>query len=65
MLQRLVASEVTGSLPVEIFRTAFGFAIRYGLQVESGLSLDDALAKHADMLRHSLEGAGIYEEADS
>jgi hypothetical protein len=62
MLHLLIAADVKGSIPVELFRTAFGFSVRYGLQVESGLTLDEALDKYADALRHSLECGGLYSE---
>ena len=63
MLHLLIVADVKGSIPVELFRTAFGFSVRYGLQVESGLTLDEALARYAEALRHSLECAGLDTEA--
>jgi hypothetical protein len=62
MLQLIAKTEINDGSTVEIFRTAFGYAVRYGLQVKSTLTLELAMREYTSCIRHALNSAGIFDE---
>ena len=37
MLKQLMKTEIDGAASVELFQTSFGFAVRYGLEVNANM----------------------------
>lgn len=62
MLKLLVSTDVTGVIPVELFETSHGYAVRYGLQVSRRDTLDDAIKLHGEYMIHALGIAGVFED---
>ena len=61
MLELIAKTEISNETPVELFRTNFGYAVRYGLDVQSNLTAELAKQKYQDAIRHALTCAGVYE----
>lgn len=61
MLTLTMTADIEGGIPVELFKTNHGYAVRYGLQVDSNVSLDTALRLFDNAMRHSLSCAGVEE----
>lgn len=53
MFKIIVETKAAG-LDIAVIQTSFGYSIRYGLEVESGLSLGEALKGHTECLAHAL-----------
>ena len=65
MLKTIMKTEVTDALSVEMFRTEFGYAVRYGLEVNSNLPLDLALEKYKNCLGHALGFNGYFDDEEA
>lgn len=46
---------------VAIVQTAFGFSVRYGLEVTKCPNLEFALTRYAACVRHALHSEGLFE----
>lgn len=64
MLELIMKTDFTDAASVEMFRTEFGYAVRYGLQVDSNLSLSDALDEYKDCLGHALGCDGEFDDEE-
>jgi len=62
MLQLIAKTELNDSSTVEMFRTNFGYAVRYGLQVKSNMTPELAKREYAACIRHALTCAGMFDE---
>jgi len=62
MTQLIEKTEINDGTTVEIFRTAFGHAVRYGLHNKSTLTLELARREYAACIRHALTCAGMFDE---
>jgi len=58
-------TDFTDATSVEMFRTHFGYAVRYGLQVESNLTLSEAKAQYDNCISHALGCAGLFDEEEA
>ena len=59
MLKQLMKTEIDGAVSVELFQTSFGYAVRYGLEVNSNLRKQDAFDIYAASVRHAMACAGL------
>jgi len=64
MLKLLMKTEIDGAASVELFQTGFGYAVRYGLEVNSNMSKQDAFDAYAASLQHAMACAGLELEDD-
>ena len=62
MLNLIMKTDVIDGASVEMFRTNFGYAVRYGLQVDSGLTIHEAQAQYDNCIGHALGCAGFFDE---
>jgi hypothetical protein len=65
MLELIMGTKTLGAVDVELFKTrhstigASEYAVRYGLQTFTHMSLPDALNEYETCLRHALNTAGM------
>ena len=59
MLKQLMKTEIDGAASIELFQTSFGFAVRYGLEVNANMSKEDAFDVYASSVCHALACAGL------
>ena len=59
MLKLLMKTEIDGAASVELFQTDFGYAVRYGLEVNANMSKEDAFDVYASSVRHAMACAGL------
>jgi len=50
---------------IEMFITDFGYAVRYGLQVNSNLTLSEAQSKYNNCIIHALGCIGLFDEDEA
>jgi len=50
---------------VEMFITDFGYAVRYGLQVNGNLTFNEATDEYDDCILHALRCAGLSDEEEA
>lgn len=65
MLKLIMKTDVVDGESVEMFRTKFGYAVRYGLQVDSNLTLHEASAQYDNCISHALGCAGLFDEEEA
>lgn len=65
MLKMIMKTDFTDASSVEMFRTEFGYSVRYGLHVESNLSLANALNEYKDCLGHALGCDGEFDHGEA
>ena len=65
MLKLIMKTDVVDGESVEMFRTKFGYAVRYGLHVESNLTLHEAQAQYDSCIVHALGCAGLFSEEEA
>jgi len=66
MLQLIMETRITSdNVSVEMFRTSFGYAVRYGLQVDSNLTLSEAKAQYDNCISHALGCVGLFDEEEA
>lgn len=58
MLRLIAKTHIKHAPDVELFRTSFGYAVRYGLQVTGHTPLDEALKAYGECVAHALACAG-------
>lgn len=63
MIKQLMKTEIDGAMSVELFQTNFGYAVRYGLEVNSNLSQQDAFDIYSSSVQHAMACAGLELEA--
>lgn len=59
MLKPLMKTEIDGAASVELLQTSFGYAVRYGLQVNSNMSNKEAFDVYAASVRHAIACSGL------
>ena len=62
MLKLIMETQIDGEISVAMFRTHFGYAVRYGLQVKSNMRLSDATEEYRNCLSHALGCAGEFDD---
>ena len=65
MIRLIMKTDFTDVTSVEMFRTHFGYAVRYGLQVESNISLSDAKKEYSNCVAHALGCAGEIDHVEA
>jgi len=65
MLNLIMKTDIIDGASVEMFRTNFGYAVRYGLQVASGLTIHEAQAQYDNCISHALDCAGLVGEEEA
>lgn len=63
MLQLIAKTELNDTSTVEMFRTSFGYAVRYGLQVKSNMTPELAKREYTECVCHALTCAGMSDES--
>jgi len=59
MLKLIAKNDTTNdAISVELFRTFDGYAVRYGLQVESTTDVNEALTEYSACIAHALSCSG-------
>lgn len=65
MLELIMGTKTLGAIDVELFKTQHStvgeskYAVRYGLQTFTHMSLPDAMNEYECCLRHALSTAGM------
>jgi hypothetical protein len=65
MLKLIASTTIEGGATIELFRTNFGYAVRYGLQVTSNLKLSEARENYYDCFAHALACEGHFAENET
>jgi len=59
MLKLIMETKISDDgTSIEMFRTKYGYAVRYGLQVECNLTLSEAKAQYDNCISHALFDEG-------
>jgi len=61
MLELIAKTEIENAIPVELFRTNFGYAVRYGLEIKKHMSAELARVEYTAMINHALLCAHVYD----
>ena len=61
MLKLIMRTEVVGQVDVDLFKTNWGYAVRYGLHSSSHAELGSALTEFANCVHHATICAGLVE----
>jgi len=66
MLKFIMKTNIdSDDMSVEMFCTQHGYAVRYGLQVYSNLTLSEAKAQYDNCISHALGCAGLFDEEEA
>ena len=58
MLKLIAKNDVNDAESVELFKTFNGYAVRYGLQVQSATDVNEALTEYSACIAHALSCSG-------
>ena len=62
MMQLIAKTDLNDTSTVEMFRTQSGYAVRYGLQVNSNMTFKQAMREYKSCVGHALNCVGMFDE---
>ena len=62
MLRLIMKTDIVDTASVEMFSTNCGYAVRYGLQVDSNLTICEAKAQYDNCIGHALGCSELLDE---
>lgn len=66
MLKLIMETKISDDgTSIEMFCTKYGYAVRYGLQVDSNLTLSEAKAQYDNCISHALGCVGLFDEEEA